>query len=381
MIPRRSVLAAGAAAAILSAAACSAPKDPSAQPAGGAPASGASGGVPTKPSSPVKLNILDVAGNLKLTQPMINNFKKEKTDFVSDITTETGGAPDLVGTLKPQVDTGNLKIDLVLTGTDGMSSGIVANLWTAVLKDYKTRVPNTANYLDKAVDSVKLGTDYGVLLVWTPSGPFIQYDPAKVANPPKTAQDVLTWAKANPNKMGYARPANSGVGRTWLQGLPYMLGDSDPQDPEKGWEKTWAFLKELGQYISSYPTGTGQAVTNMADGTWSMAPMTFGWDIEPRATGKTPPNLMTAALASTTYVSDSQFALVPRGLSPDKLSAVLALVNYMLDPAQNAAAYDNGYFYPGPAVTARRLNAAPRSVDTLHSSQPPQPRLCAIIAL
>ena len=117
MIPRRSVLAAGAAAAILSAAACSAPKDPSAQPAGGAPASGASGGVPTKPSSPVKLNILDVAGNLKLTQPMINNFKKEKTDFVSDITTETGGAPDLVGTLKPQVDTGNLKIDLVLTGS------------------------------------------------------------------------------------------------------------------------------------------------------------------------------------------------------------------------------------------------------------------------
>ena len=360
MIPRRSVLAAGAAAAILSAAACSAPKDPSAQPAGGAPASGASRGVPTKPSSPVKLNILDVAGNLKLTQPMINNFKKEKTDFVSDITTETGGAPDLVGTLKPQVDTGNLKIDLVLTGTDGMSSGIVANLWTAVLKDYKTRVPNTANYLDKAVDSVKLGTDYGVLLVWTPSGPFIQYDPAKVANPPKTAQDVLTWAKANPNKMGYARPANSGVGRTWLQGLPYMLGDSDPQDPEKGWEKTWAFLKELGQYISSYPTGTGQAVTNMADGTWSMAPMTFGWDIEPRATGKTPPNLMTAALASTTYVSDSQFALVPRGLSPDKLSAVLALVNYMLDPAQNAAAYDNGYFYPGPAVKNASIDKAPQ---------------------
>lgn len=358
MIPRRSVLAGAGATAILSAAACSAPKDPTANPAG-SQAGASGGGVPAKPSTPVKLNILDVAGNLKLTQPMINNFKKQKTDFVTDITTETGGAPDLVGTLKPQVDTGNLKIDMVLSGTDGMSSGIVANLWTAVLKDYKARIPNSANYLDKAADSVKLGTDYGTLLVYTPSGPFIQYDPAKVANPPKTAEDILTWAKANPNKFGYARPANSGVGRTWLQGLPYMLGDKDPQDPDNGWDKTWAYLKELGQYISSYPTGTGQAVSNMADGTWSMVPMTFGWDIEPRATGKTPPNLATAPLAKTTYVSDCQFALVPRGLAADKLSAVLELINFMLDPAQNAAAYDNGYFYPGPAVKNATLDKAP----------------------
>ncbi len=28
-------------------------------------------------------------------------------------------------------------------------------------------------------------------------------------------------------------------------GLPYMLGDKDPKDPVNGWEKTWAYLKEL----------------------------------------------------------------------------------------------------------------------------------------
>ena len=41
----------------------------------------------------------------------------------------------------------------------------------------------------------------------------------------------------------YARPANSGPGRTLLMGLPYILGDKDPTDPVKGWDKTWAYLQ------------------------------------------------------------------------------------------------------------------------------------------
>ncbi len=42
-----------------------------------------------------------------------------------------------------------------------------------------------------------------------------------------------------------------------MMGLPYILGDKDPSDPVKGWDKTWAYLKELGEYIEYYPTGTG----------------------------------------------------------------------------------------------------------------------------
>ncbi|MGP4854925.1 extracellular solute-binding protein, partial [Klebsiella pneumoniae] len=74
---------------------------------------------------------------------------------------------------------------------------------------------------------------------------------------PTTAEELLAWAKANPNRFFYGRPANSGPGRTFLMGLPYILGDKDPMDPEKGWDKTWAYLKELGNYIEYYPAGTG----------------------------------------------------------------------------------------------------------------------------
>ena len=68
-----------------------------------------------------------------------------------------------------------------------------------------------------------------------------------------------------------------------------------PGDPENGWDNTWEYLTELNQYIDNYPTGTGQVITNMADGTWAMTPITTGWDIEPRANGQEPATIEAAA--------------------------------------------------------------------------------------
>jgi putative spermidine/putrescine transport system substrate-binding protein len=75
------------------------------------------------------LHILDVAGNQKLTGPMVDAFIKDNPDVISAVTWESAGAPDLVGTIKPQVDSGRLSVDLVMTGTDGLSAGISQNLW------------------------------------------------------------------------------------------------------------------------------------------------------------------------------------------------------------------------------------------------------------
>ena len=102
-----------------------------------------------------------------------------------------------------------------------------------------------------------LAQNQAVCVVFCPAGPIIEYMPDAVKTPPKTAQELLAWAKAHPKRFIYARPANSGPGRTFLQGLPYILGDKDPMDPKDGWDKTWAYLIELGKYIEYYPTGTG----------------------------------------------------------------------------------------------------------------------------
>ena len=79
-----------------------------------------------------------------------------------------------------------------------------------------------------------LAQDQAVCVVFCPAGPIIEYMPDAVKKPPKTAQELLDWTKAHPKRFLYARPANSGPGRTFLQGLPYILGDKDPMDPE-GW--------------------------------------------------------------------------------------------------------------------------------------------------
>jgi putative spermidine/putrescine transport system substrate-binding protein len=354
---KRIALVSAIAAVTIALAGCTAPNSGSS----GAKTTAAPGAVPAKPSAPVSLTILDVAGNQKLTGPMIDAFVKAHPDIISSVTWESGGAPDLVGTIKPQVDSGNISVDMVMTGTDGLSAGIGQNLWIPIAKDYASRLSNMKNYIDPAQKMQALADNFGVETTYYPSGPLLQYNPDVVKSVPKSPEELLAWAKANPGKFGYARPANSGPGRTFLMGLPYILGDKDPQDPVNGWAKTWAYLKDLGQYVSNYPTGTGQVISNMADGTWDLVPTTTGWDINPRALGTEPATLAAAAFDKFTWVTDAQYAVVPKGESADKMSAILQLLQYMLTPKVNAMAYDTGYFYPGPAVKGATLALAPQA--------------------
>jgi putative spermidine/putrescine transport system substrate-binding protein len=330
-------------------------------PAGGPATPASANAIPDKPSSPIALSILDVAGNLQLTQGMLDNFAKEHPDIVSKITTSTGKAPDLAGKLKAEEDAGRLDIDLVLTGTDGLSAGISQNLLTKMTPDFDARLSNMKNYTDPAVKMQALTQGYGVELVEYPSGPLLEYNPAKVTNPPTTADELLAWAKAHPGRFQYAVPKNSGPGRTFLMGLPYILGDSDPKNPTTGWARTWAYLKDLGQYTAPYESGTANTMTNLGKGTVDMVASTTGWDINPRVLGTVPNTTKITTLNGFHWVTDAQYAVVPKGVSNDKLSAIINLLQYMLTPQQQAIAFDKGYFYPGPAVKGVTLSMAPQA--------------------
>ncbi|WP_405010046.1 extracellular solute-binding protein [Kitasatospora sp. NBC_01539] len=354
---RRRVLstlaAAGLAAPVL--AACSAPSSPGSGSPSAAPAS-----LATAPAKPVTLNVLDVAGNLALTKPMIEAFTAAHPEIVSRVTYSTGTAPQLAAKVQAQQQAGNVQIHLVLTGTDGLAAGIQKGLWYGLKPYHDTFFPGLmANYQPAAAAMTSLAEDQGIELVWYPSGPLLEYDPAKVPAPPATADALLDWAKANPGKFQYARPANSGPGRTFLMGLPYLLGDSDPTDPTNGWAKTWAYLTELNKYVDSYPAGTTATMKNLAAGTVHMVATTTGWYVNPRALGTVPAGMKVAKFSSFTWVSDAQFGVIPKGVDADVLTAVLRLLAWMLTPEQQAFAYDDGYFYPGPAVKDVPLSKAP----------------------
>ncbi|WP_328468475.1 extracellular solute-binding protein [Actinoplanes sp. NBC_00393] len=318
-----------------------------------------SGPVPEKPAQPVTLNALDVAGNLQLTQGMIDDFVAKNGDVISKVTYTKATAPELVGKIKAQQDAGRVDIDLVLTGVDGLAAGIDQGLWLPLLPTHASRLTGMGNYLPGAANMQKLAGDHGVTVTYYPSGPLIEYLPARVPTPPASAQALLDYAKANKGAVQYARPSNSGPGRTFLMGLPYLLGDSDPKDPVNGWAKTWAYLKELDAQITLYPSSTSETMKNLANGSAKIILSTTGWDINPRVLGTVPKEAKVGTLEGFHWVTDAHYAVVPKGVSTDKQAAVLGLLAWMLTPEQQAKAYDKGYFYPGPAIKDVPLSMAP----------------------
>jgi putative spermidine/putrescine transport system substrate-binding protein len=312
------------------------------------------------PTSPVALNIIDVAGNLALTQKAFENYRKAKPNLVSRITFTKAPAPELPGKIKAQQDAKRVDIDLVLTGTDALSAGIEQKLWVEIVPANAGKLPKLDEiYLPAAAKMQTLAKGQGVCICYYPSGPLIEYMPAKVKKVPTTAEELLAYTRENKNRFFYGRPANSGPGRTFMMGLPYILGDKDPKDPAKGWEKTWAYLKALGENIEYYPAGTGATMKELGEGSRDMIVSTTGWDINPRVLGVVPKEAEVGTLKGFHWVGDAHYACIPNGLPPEKMAVLFDMISFILSKEQQAYTYDEGYFYPGPAVKDVPITMAP----------------------
>jgi putative spermidine/putrescine transport system substrate-binding protein len=325
-------------------------------------ATGARAQAPALPKSPVGINVIDVGGALALMQKAFEAYRQAKPELVSRITYVKATAPELAGKIKAQQDAGRIDIDMVLTGSDGLASGLEQNLWLKLLPTYGDRFPGLEeNYEPAALNLHRAqGQGHGIVINYYPSGPLLEYAPERVKSVPATAEELLAWAKANPNRFMYARPANSGPGRSFIMGLPYILGDKDPKDPVAGWDRTWAYLAELNPSIEYYPSGTTATMKEFGEGSRDMIVTTTGWDINPRALGIVPKEARIATLKGFHWVSDAFFMVVPKGVADGKLAVLLDLMGFLLKPESQAFAYDEGYLYPGPAVKNVPISMAPK---------------------
>jgi putative spermidine/putrescine transport system substrate-binding protein len=312
------------------------------------------------PKSPVVIAIVDVAGNLALTQKAFEAYRAAKPQFVSRFVYSKAPAPELPPKIKAEQQANHLDIDLVLTGTDALAAGLDQDLWID-LAPYAGDLPKFADiYSPEALKMQALAKNHGVCVSYYPSGPLIEYMPDRVAKAPGSAGELLDWTRQNKNKFIYARPSNSGPGRTFLMGLPYLLGDSDPKDPIKGWDKTWAYLKALGENVEYYASGTAQTMKELGEGTRDIIASTTGWDINPRVLGVVPKEAEVGALKGFHWVADAHYMVAPKGLSEDKLAVLLDLFGFMLEKKQQAITFDQGFFYPGPAAKGVTLDMAPQ---------------------
>jgi putative spermidine/putrescine transport system substrate-binding protein len=320
----------------------------------------AGGVVASAGAAPVSLNIVDVAGNLQLTKVGIERFRVANPSLVSHIGYSLAPSPELPGKLRAQQQAGRVDIDLVLTGPGALSDGVMQGLWTQLLPNLGEALPDLDRLMNAGAQMMQanFGEGQGVAIAYSPSGPLFEYMSDKVSAPPSTAQDLLAWVRAHPNRFTYARPYNSGPGWTFLQGMPYILGDSDPKDPLHGWDKTWAYLAALGEHIDYYPGNTAATMKELGGGTRDIIVSTCGWDINPRVLGVVPKEAGVFMLDGTHWLPDTQFMCIPKGVDAGKIPVLMQLMNFLLQPEQQALTYDRGYFYPGP-VSDVTLSQAP----------------------
>lgn len=314
----------------------------------------------TMPTSPLTLNIIDVAGNLTLTQPIIVNYQKANPKLVSKVNFLKGLQPELAGKIKAQQDAKRVDLDLVLCGYDGMTGGFGENLWTQLLPAYASILPKPDDiYLPGARKLQEQSRGQGMCISYSPYGPLLTYMPDRMKKVPTTADELMAWARENKNKFMYSRMANSGPARAFVAGLPYILKDSDPRDPAKGWAKTWEYAKAIGEFIEYYPAGTAATMKEFGEGSRDLVPVSLGFDINSRVLGIVPKEAKTTTLAGFHWGTDGHFMCVPKGVPDERMAVVLDLMKFMLTPPQQAYIYDKGYNYPGPAVKGVTLDMAP----------------------
>jgi putative spermidine/putrescine transport system substrate-binding protein len=333
-----------------------------------------------KPKQPLVINVIDVAGDLQLSQPALQRFADTHRDVVEKFNFVQAPAPELAGKLKAQQAAGRVDIDIVLTGSDGLAAGMEQGLWTEILPKYAAAFPDLEKlYLPGAYVLQQSAHGQAIVDDWYPSGPLLEYAPERVKDVPDSADKLLAWCRAHPGKFMYARPANSGPGRTLMMGLPYILGDKDPMDPVNGWEKTWAYVKEINKYIEYYPSGTSATMKELGEGTRDIIATTTGWDINPRYLGIVPEDARVTTLKGFHWVGQSNFMAIPKGVPEEKLGVLLDLIGFVLKPEQQALMYDNGYLYPGPATRNVPIEMAPKaSQETIRRFG--RPEYAALIA-
>jgi putative spermidine/putrescine transport system substrate-binding protein len=319
------------------------------------------GGVlrPASAQQPITLSIMEAGGDLASVQVILDNYKKAFPNKFKDILVQRVPEPELSAKVKAQQDAGRLDINLIMTGQAGGAELVRGNQLIRLLPTYEKMFPR-GELTDAGRALQDEGEGYLLPSVVSNGGPVFIYNPNKVPNPPKTAEQLMAWAKANPKRFLYARPANSGPGRSILAGMPFILKDKDPKDPQKGWEKTWAYLKELGKYMDYYPTGTLFTLREFAqEQRWMIAGI-MEWDMKPRAEGVVPPDAKITILENTTFVVDGHAWAIPKGTPQNQVDAILDLMKFMRRPEQQVLTWKA---FIGPSIKAATLDKAPADLQ------------------
>src|SRR2546425_4031759 len=148
---------------------------------------------------PITISIVDVSGDLSSTRAIIENYQKANPQKVKVVNFQRAPAPELPAKIKAQQDAGRVDVNLLLVGQDAGSVLAHNGQLVKLFPQYATLFPR-----DELTDAGKVllaeGEGYLLPSVVSNGGPVFIYNPARVKQPPKQAEEVKAWGTANPGQ-------------------------------------------------------------------------------------------------------------------------------------------------------------------------------------
>jgi putative spermidine/putrescine transport system substrate-binding protein len=329
-------------------------------------------------SGPVVLRVLVAAVFVGHVREQLAEFARTHPQLVLDLVV-TEEDPSFPGThgFSRSVLAGKPDMDVVLTGITGLTLGAAQDLWQDLPAGFRAAAHPVMTDRGRLMQSM-VG-EKALVLRTSVGGPMFLHRANALASPPRSAAELLDYARQNPGRFLYAQPLQSPFGRQFVTVLPYVLGDADPQDPTRGWDRSWAYLAELGRWVGYYPASGAAALAEMADGGCDLMPAPLATYLRRASANELPADTRLGVFDEGPLIPIPVFLLVPRNVAPACMAAIAALGHFLLRPAVQAKAFSRGVL-PGDPSSGADTDGWMSAADQVRLGQLLPPALAARIA-
>lgn len=234
-------------------------------------------------------------------------------------------------------------------------------------------VPNLAN-----VDASLTKPVNGLAMPYRGSAVVLAYDSTKVPTPPKTVDELIAWIKAHPGRFTYNSPSTGGSGQGFVNAV-LSKGVSDQaalatmqtgydESLEKQWDAGFATLHSLTPsiYQKTYPNGNQDVLNLLSKGQIDMAPTWSDMFLSSKKSGALGAQYKATSIENPSLPGGASYLAVPKNSTHQ--AAALALLNWVLEPQQQAAIASAIAGYP--AIAKEKLpSGAQSSFEGLNTTQ------------
>ena len=222
--------------------------------------------------------------------------------------------------------------DLVDLGGDDLSKVVSQIGEEAFVKLDDSKIPNA-----EGVDAESsVAADY--VQPYRGTTVVLAYDSEKVANPPKTWDELVDWMKANPGRFAYNTPGTGGAGDSFARTSVYNFMDeeaitSDGAKWEEKWDDGFKYLADLHQYMYTsggsivYPNKNQGTLDLLNQGEIDMCPNWADMVLSQRAEGTLKDTIKITQLDPALTGSFQSLAIPTFGSNEE---GAYAFINYML---------------------------------------------------